>query len=92
MPDKIIQLTPSPPEKSAKLTIYAFGGAGIQSVGPRGGWSYMSIDKVAIPEITHAFVEHLTGRHVCRGCFRPEEDCSANPCEGVIEERADAEI
>lgn len=82
-------LEPYGPDKDCALSFYEGGSAMITSTGPRGGWNGQAISAEALPKLARHLVEHLTGRYVCGACFRPEEDCSAAPCETVERERGE---
>lgn len=83
-------LVPCPPEKELTVTRYPSGVIGLVSIGPRGGWSSMSIPKESRRALAYFLLEYLDDgkeEFYCRGCGRAEGDCSSEPCESVQEDR-----
>lgn len=90
--DKTVRLglDPSPPDKALVVTRYECGGIGLNSTGPRGGWTYVSIPKSARRTLAYFLLEYLDDgkeEFYCRGCGRAESDCSHDPCDAVKEDR-----
>jgi len=75
------------PDRNGKLTLRSFGGASLTCIGPRGGFHGFSLSDEGARSVARHLVEHFTGREVCCACFRPEEDCSDDPCPAVIADR-----
>ena len=56
--------------------------------GPRGGWvGGPTISAETMDKLSDMIAEAKGWPYLCKGCGRAEDDCSADPCEKVIQDR-----
>ena len=84
-----IDLVATGPDKAQDITFYDGGHGVIVTRGPRNGLQFTPLNRESLMRIAVHVVEQATGWGVCRACFRPEEDCSLDPCSAVQEDRED---
>jgi hypothetical protein len=80
-------LTPSPPSKSLTATVYDFGDINFIEIGPKGGFSSMTVPKESLATLARLIDGALDWPERCYGCGRESSECSSDPCEDVIADR-----
>lgn len=73
----------SKPDDQGRSAFITFSGKG-----PRGGWvGGPLIKEEHFDKLLDLIADAKGWPYLCKGCGRAEDDCSADPCESVIQDR-----
>lgn len=78
-------IQPAKPDRHARVMILG-DRVTFEATGPRGGAHYHTVPAEGLLEAAALLLESR-GDYRCTACLRPEADCSADPCQTVIEDR-----